>query len=783
MLCYEVNNYSNIKLKETGMQIKAFLNNLCNIPNDDIVNSSFSIMFVGTEGKLKIYLTLNESVKDILVKNFKLMYSDLELKDYEFNDIKSKFTNNCRFQKIGLKYNDVEKRLYSDEPQNVFMENLINSIYSKDEEYNSIMIINLNPISKISNNSNINKKNKKVSKHLLNATKFLLECINYSEEQDKNKKKELEIKKDEINDIQYEYDVSIYVGVSNNNKYDEKELIRKLRLITSMFAQLNKVNMYLPQSTNFNEAFNNDKKYNMRLYSSEIYQFLFLPDEDILSNVLGATDTKMVFDKNVPTEGLFIGKQCDNTIPVCFATPTEIININNYKSIYNKDYLCIKTSKNDNSKRNIKNYNIIDNLSKSTLIMGLQGTGKSEIINSKAINGLKRGIPFILIDPKFDTQKRLIESIPEEYIDNIDFLDLGDLLYPPALNIFRKRKENDSTENSLITTSFLSYMRKQFDRSWGYNIERMLQMTTDAVLLDDTTTMSEFYWMLTEENYRKAIIEVIKSKLDEPECDNKSRLKQLLRYWQDFQARYEKNAATVNKEIETVMNKIGMFIGNRFISAIVSQRKSYDFKASGDMGKSVIVNLPEGIISKDNMNLLAGFVNKAIWADYQSRDDMDMDERLPVQWLIDEAHTIIDDEFVGILQKSRSRRLGLTIITQTLASLDMRGDKISSIVTDNCKTKLIFKIGYGDAKSLVDEFAPLQTSDLTNCPDYHYYGKMLLPDGRVSKPFFANAPSMAPVLRNYDEYKKNHRSGKLKISEIEDDIEDRLDRFRVLNAF
>ena len=179
------------------------------------------------------------------------------------------------------------------------------------------------------------------------------------------------------------------------------------------------------------------------------------------------------------------------------------------------------------------------------------------------------------------------------------------------------------------------------------------------------------------------------------------------------------------------------------------------------------------------MSLLSGFVTKAIWTDYQSRDDMDMARRYPVQWLIDEASTIVDDEIVDIMQKARSRRLGLTLITQTLASLNMRGTNIGDIIADNCKTKLIYKIGARDASYMVNEFAPLTIKDFTDCPDYHFYGKILLPDGRVSKPFFAKSPMPHSVIRNYDTYKQNHRSGKMTINEIEEDIDSRLERFLI----
>ena len=754
-----------------NQKIRAFLNKLCGIENDNILNVEFTFGIVNNFGELKFYLRSNESFTNILKEQFRLLYDNIEFEDMDYNFYKLKMKKNSKFSQLKLANNNDEYKILTTEPTQIFMENLLNAIYTKDNHDLTILEINLKP-------NKINKEIKSditIPRKALNITlksaKFLLESLLYSDEsyiQNKinNKQKN---QKEQNNQFDFKYMVSINIGVMNDT-LDNNELIKKLRNISSVFSQLNYNNKFNSNIVSYNEMF--DYKYNIKLSSDEIYQFLYLPTINTLNNVVGSSDVTILIDKKVPKTGILVGSYKD--IDYCIGTPDKILDRKKYSDIYIQ-----KSVFNDNE---VNNSQIIDNLCKTRLVEGLPGTGKSEIITNLAISGLQRGLPFILIDPKYDTQKRLIESIPEKFLKDIDFLDLGDMLYPPALNIFRRRKDNDTTENALITTNFISYMRKQFDRNWGYNIERMLQMTTDAILLDDISTISEFYWMLTEEAYRKAIISIMEFKLKEPKVENKSRLKQLLKYWNDYQSRYEKNPLTVNKEIETVMNKIGVFIGNRFINSIVSQRESYDFKKSGDIGKSVIINIPEGLISEDNMSLLSGFVTKAIWADYQSRDDMNIANRYPVQWLIDEASTIVDSEIVGIMQKARSRRLGLSLIVQTLASLNMRGVNMGDIIADNCKTKLIYRIGARDASFMVNEFPPLTIKDFTECPDYHFYGKILLPDGKVSNPFFAKAPKPHPVLRDYDTYKQNHRSGKMTITQIEEDIDARLERFLIANS-
>lgn len=752
-----------------NLKVKHFLNKLCGMKSDDIVNVEFTFGIVNDAGQLKFFIRSDNNFTDIIKQQFLLMYDDVEFEDMNYNLYKERMINDSSFSKLRLKYNNtnVDCKITTTEPNQIFIENLLNALYSKDNYDLTIIEISLKPYDKESLSLNKSASNKILST-TLKGVEFLIESLFYNDNNVKINNSNIKTNNKDKEVDSFKYMVSINIGLSNN-QLNDKLRIRKIRNIESVFSQLNNQNKFISSICSYNDMFNS--RYNMILSSDEIYQFVYLPTNVTLGNVIGSSDVTILVDKNVPNKGIFIGSYNNNEYYI--ATPDDVLTKENYSSLY--------LMKSKFLKSDINNSLVIDNLCKTRLIEGLPGTGKSEIITNLAISGLHRGLPFILIDPKYDTQKRIIESVPDKFLNKIDFLDLGDMLYPPALNIFRRRKENDATENTLITTNFLSYMRKQFDRNWGYNIERMIQMTTDAVLLDDITTISEFYWMLTEEEYRKTIIEIIKSKLSEPNVDNKSRLKQLLKYWDDYQARYAKNPITVNKEIETVMNKIGVFIGNRFINAIVSQRDSYDFKKSGDMARSVIINIPEGLISQDNMSLLSGFVTKAIWADYQSRDDMDISKRYPVQWLIDEASTVVDDEIVGIMQKARSRRLGLSLITQTLASLNMRGANIGDIIADNCKTKLIYKIGSRDASSLMDEFPQLSIKDFTDCPDHHFYGKILLPNGRVSNPFFAKSPNLHPVIRDYDSYKREHQSGRMTITEIENDIDLRLERFTIAN--
>src|SRR6185312_7400763 len=114
-------------------------------------------------------------------------------------------------------------------------------------------------------------------------------------------------------------------------------------------------------------------------------------------------------DKDIPSSGIVFGRspQQDNKL---VAFPMKTISVEKYDEIYEQYE------------------KLIDNLCKPRLVLGQMGTRKSEWIVNYALSLVNAGLSVILVDPKNDTQERLIESIPENKINKIDYLNLGDLV-------------------------------------------------------------------------------------------------------------------------------------------------------------------------------------------------------------------------------------------------------------------------------------------------------------------------------------------------------------------
>lgn len=548
------------------------------------------------------------------------------------------------------------------------------------------------------------------------------------------------------------FNVSIRVATKSKDPIVAEQTVKA---IATVFKDLDDENSLRPIKINFRSIADRElEKKSMKnsaFNTLELAQFAHLPGKSVSADNVGKGSVKMPYDKDVPTEGIVFGylPQQDNR-PVAF--PMKPISLEKYDEIYEKYE------------------KLIDNLCKPRLVLGQMGTGKSEWIVNYALSLIKAGLSVIIVDPKNDTQERLIESMPEDKMDKVDYLNLGDLVYPPGMNLLRRRNPGDPTEISLIVQSLISFFKKEFGRSWGFAMQQLIMMTGNAILLDDVATMYEFQLMLTNKEYRARIIEKMEQKLKEG-ASGKAMLKEMLQFWKQFHSWPEKEQMN---RISSTMNKVGIFMGNRIVRAIVSQEESYDFRKAGDNGRITIVNIPDGELQDENRRLLASFINKAIWLDFRSRANIPINKRYPTMWLIEEAHMVMDEEFIPVLTQSRGYRLGVTILTQGLTNFDNRGmSELKDLILTNCKNKVVFRVGPADARILAEEFAPLTAYDLMNCPDYHFYSKILLDGGKVSNVFFAHAPDMAPVLRSYTEYKEKHRSGKLTIDEIEDQLDKR----------
>ncbi len=99
-----------------------------------------------------------------------------------------------------------------------------------------------------------------------------------------------------------------------------------------------------------------------------------------------------------------------------------------------------------------------------------------------------------------------------------------------------------------------------------------------------------------------------------------------------------------------------------------------------------------------------------------ARQNRPQEERRDFWLYIDEVHNFITPSMGEILGAARKYRLGLILAHQELRQLH-QDDDVGSAVLTNPVTRIVFRVGDADARSLSEGFAHFESNDLRNLDD------------------------------------------------------------------
>ena len=97
-----------------------------------------------------------------------------------------------------------------------------------------------------------------------------------------------------------------------------------------------------------------------------------------------------------------------------------------------------------------------------------------------------------------------------------------------------------------------------------------------------------------------------------------------------------------------------------------------------------------------------------------SRQDEPAATRVPFFFYIDEFHHFVTPSLAAILSSARKYGLGLTLAHQETRQLRSRNEDVASAVLANAYTRIVFRVGEQDAKTLSDGFSFFDPADLQN---------------------------------------------------------------------
>lgn len=371
----------------------------------------------------------------------------------------------------------------------------------------------------------------------------------------------------------------------------------------------------------------------------------------------------------------------------------------------------------------------IDDRRRHMYVIGKTGSGKSNLLETMAINDIRAGHGLAVIDPHGELAERMLDFVPEERLDDVIYFAPFDFDYPIAFNPL----EQIGTEfRHLVASGMMGVFKKIWPDVWSARMEYILNNTILALLEYPDSTLLGIMRMFAEPAYRAKIVEHLADPV-------------VKAFWTNEFARYTQRLET--EAVAAIQNKVGQFVSNPLIRNILGQpRSAINMRKIMDEQKILIVNLAKGKIGEDNARLLGAMIIARLQLAAMSRVDVPETERKDFFAYVDEFQNFATDSFANILSEARKYHLCLILANQYIRQLiDGDNTRVRDAVFGNVGTLVTFRIGAEDAEFMEKEFEPeFMMNDLVNLPKYNIYIKLMI-DGVASHPFSAQTLPPPPT--------------------------------------
>jgi hypothetical protein len=322
-------------------------------------------------------------------------------------------------------------------------------------------------------------------------------------------------------------------------------------------------------------------------------------------------------------------------------------------------------------------------------IVGKSGTGKSTLMETVARHDIEAGRGVAVIDPHGDMITHLMETMPEHRID--DCILFSPKHSPVSLDILGAENEH---EIDLLTDDLITMFRRTSE-SWGDKMQAILQMAFQTLLRVPGSSFSDITTLLTDESYRRRILD----KINHP---------QLASFWDQ---RYEMRQA------EPILIRMDRLTTSSTLRSVLTQNKnSLNFYDVVQESKIFLADLSKGFLGESTSHLLGSIIVSQVQLAAMRQAHLPIEQRIPFSLFVDEVQNFTTSAFSTILSEARKQKLRLTIAHQFVSQLPQ---DLQKAVFGNVGTLVFFAMSPDDLGAARHELGTFEPADVANLPKYH----------------------------------------------------------------
>lgn len=395
-----------------------------------------------------------------------------------------------------------------------------------------------------------------------------------------------------------------------------------------------------------------------------------------------------------------------------------------------------------------------EDLFKHAGIFGQTGVGKSTLLKNMMLQWIMAGYGTCFFDVHGDDSLDLLQSIPEERLDDVVWIEpAGEYDREVGFNFFEPSSEKGTIQYENEVEQIQSDFSELIDAKEGAKMGPITEtIVRQLVKAEGDFTPIEFYKILQEEEERELMGENFGDSFERPA------LEQL--------AEYDK------EELDAIIRRIKSWVENKQTRQILARREStVYFKDAIENNKIILINLSN--VNKDLQQIIGSTIIRRIWNSIKQRSNIPARNRTPYYLILDEFGRLEHEKMPinEILAEARKYKLSLTICTQHLEQIET--DRFRQSVKDQVNTFLSFNPTNDATKArTVAETVGRNVSphDLIELPDYHVAGRLYDENKDDFKTTLINSfPPFPPLRTESDAREEIRRSLEKYGGEVEDE--------------
>lgn len=323
--------------------------------------------------------------------------------------------------------------------------------------------------------------------------------------------------------------------------------------------------------------------------------------------------------------------------------------------------------------------------------IGASGTGKSTLLLSMIAQDIAAGSGFAVLDPHGDLVEDILARIPSGRAGDVILFDPADEAFPIGFNILSAHSE---LERTLLASDLVAVFRR-LSTTFG---DVMVNVLGNAVLAflesSEGGTLIDLRDFLIDPAFRAKVLRTVKDR-------------EVISYWQ------REFPLLKGVPHAPVLTRLNTFLRPKLVRRMVAQKTDrLDFRRIIDSRTIFLAKLSQGAIGEENAHLLGSLLVSKVSQAAMSRQNIEHAKREPYVLYIDEFHHFVTPSIASILSGARKYGLGLVLAHQESRQLRSKSEDVASAVLANAATRVVFRVGEHDAKSLAEGFSFFEPKDL-----------------------------------------------------------------------